>query len=491
MFSRRLGEPPAEAHLAYYRVPKFREKMTFLWEPLLALNRAQAIVLSEVGIIDRGEAADVLAVLDDLEAVDPERFDSYEEFGGPYLFLESRVIDELGRETGGKLHTGRSRNDLFSATLRVAVRERILDLVGAALTLRERLLARAEETTDVVFPAYTHSQPAQPITFAHYLLGFDHLVARDVGRLRRAFAETNRSPLGAAAIGGTGFPLDRERLAELSGFDDTVVNTYDAIASVDYLPETTAALALLMTNVSRMSQDLLVWSMFEVGFVDLSENMSTTSSIMPQKKNPGVIEKTRAQASESIGQANSTLVSLKAVPYGDVGETTYLAYPFLGAASSAADTVRLFAAVVDDLRFDEERMYRVAQESFCTMTELADTLVREAGLSFREAHEVVGTLVRAVHEDGRHAGQITPDDLETAASVTVGETGLLSEAALSAALDPRTNVTRRDIPGGTAPEQNLADIERQRALLDEQETWFRETRDRLEAAAVARESVER
>ncbi|MFC6993716.1 argininosuccinate lyase [Haladaptatus sp. GCM10025707] len=375
--------------------------------------------------------------------------------------------------------------------MRVAVREQILEIIGATLTLREQLLARAAETTEVVFPAYTHSQPAQPITFAHYLLGFDHLIGRDVERLCRAFAETNRSPLGAAAIGGTGFPLNRERLAELSGFDGLVVNTYDAIASVDYLPETTAAVALLMTNISRMSQDLLVWSMFELGFVELSNTMSTTSSIMPQKKNPGVLEKTRAYANESIGQANSTLISLKAVPYGDVGETTYLAYPFLGAASNAADAIHLFAAVIDDIQLNDQRMYQVAQDSFCTMTELADTLVRAAGLSFRQAHEVVSTLVRAVYEDGRHAGQITLSDLETAASITVGKSGLLTNEALVEALDPQTNVTRRDILGGTAPKQNHDDLSRQRALLDEQTTWFHKTRDRLAAAKDARATVDR
>lgn len=463
--------------------------MEHFWEPLLELNRSQAIVLNEVGIFDRDESAAILSELGDLESLDVEEFDSYEEFEGPYLFIENCIISALDEEVGGKLHTGRSRNDLYSAAIRVAVREEILGVIEAALSVRQSLLDRAGETTDVVFPAFTHSQPAQPITFAHYLLAFDNLVGRDIKRLQHAFEETNKSPLGAAAIGGTGFPLDRERLAELSAFDDIVYNTYDAISSVDYVPETASSLALLLTNISRVSQDLLVWSMFETGFVELSEQMSSVSSIMPQKKNPGVIEKTRAKASESIGQANSSLVALKGVPYGDIGETTYGVMPFLKNVAGAVKTIRLFAAIIDDLQLNEERMFEDAYESFCTMTELADTLVREADLSFRTAHEVVGGLVHNVFEDGRNAGEITIEDLDQASEVITDRTGLLTEEELEGALDPMQNVARRDIIGGTAPAQNEADLEKQRSLLDDQQRWQRNTQDQLDAARAERRSL--
>lgn len=487
-FTSRLGESPDRAMVVYHSVPNFENKMEYLWEPLLLLNRAQTMVLEEVGILETQEALGVHEAIDDLTEVDVETFDSYEDYGGPYFFLEDHVISKLGAEVGGKLHTGRSRNDMYSAALRIAVREATLHIVEATLTLRERLLAKAEETTQVVLPAFTHSQPAQPITFAHYVLGFDHLLSRDVRRLLGAFEETNRSPLGAAAIGGTGFPLDRERLAELSGFSDIVLNTYDAIASVDYVPETASAVGLLATNLSRISQDFLIWSMFEVRFVELTERLSSVSSIMPQKKNPSVLEKSRSLASESIGHANSSLVSLKSVPYGDVGETSYLAFPMLEGASKTTNVIRLFSAVIDDLQLNEDRMYDDAHASFCTMTELADTLVREAGLSFRQAHEVVGTLVHAVYEDGRDAGEITLADLDAAAKKTLDETGLLTQEALMGALDPRENVTRRDILGGTAPEQNLNDIANQRERLVEQQESVSQIRAQLDAAKEARNS---
>lgn len=481
-FSSRLDKDPNRAYVGYYRKPKFEQEMSYLWDPLLALNRSQAIALAEAGILDPDESESLLGIIDELEAVDVDEFDRYEEFGGSYAFIEDCMTAELGVELGGKLHTGRSRNDLKSAAIRMAVRDRILTLVDATLSLREQLLDRAEQTVDVVFPAFTHSQPAQPITFAHYLLAVDGVVSRDVRRLRRAYEETNRSPLGAAAIGGTGFPLDRERLAELSGFDGVVRNTYDAIASVDYLPEAASALGLLMTTLSRVAQDLLIWNMFEVGFVELSERMSSASSIMPQKKNPGALEKVRSGSSRSISCANDLLVSLQSVPYGDVGETAYISFPFLEEASNAERLLRLFAAVVEDLQVNDRRMYADAQESFCTMTELADTLVREADLSFRQAHEVVGTLVRNVLDDGRRADEITIADLDEASRTTVDDDGPLPEAELESALDPTTNVARRDILGGTAPDQNRKGLADQRSLLDDQQQWLHEVRDRLDAA---------
>jgi argininosuccinate lyase len=347
-FSSRLSEQPARAQIEHYRRPNFSDRLEYLWQPLLALNRSQAITLSEVDVLDPSEASSILDELDVLEErIDPGEFDDYNEFEGPYFLIEDHLLDTLGEEIGGKLHTGRSRNDLYSAAFRIAVRERILNIMEAVLELRDAVLRRASESTDVVFPAFTHSQPAQPITFAHYLLAFDNLLGRDFERLKHTFELTNESPLGAAAIGGTGFPLDRDRLAKLSGFSDVIYNTFDAIASVDYLPQATTSVAILMTNISRVSQDLLVWSMLEVGFIELSEQMSNVSSIMPQKKNPGVIEKTRARAGEAIGEANSTLASLKAVPFGDVGETSYGAMPFLRNVDGSIRAIRTIPASIE------------------------------------------------------------------------------------------------------------------------------------------------
>lgn len=485
-FSGRLTKAPEEAYLEYYRRPKARAKLSHYWEPLLLLNRAQVVMLEEVDILDSDEASVLLAELDKLMMAGQPSLETLEEFEGPYLYIEHAIIDALGEPVGGKLHTGRSRNDLYSAAIRVAVRRALLQVIEALLDLRQVVLDRAEENTDVVMPAFTHSQPAQPITLAHYFLSIDQLLARDGTRLKRAFERTNRSPLGAAAIGGTGFPLDRERLAELSGFDEPIYNTYDAIASVDFVPETTFKLAILATNLSRISQDFLVWSMFETGFVELSDGLSSVSSIMPQKKNPSPLERTRAAAAEVIGDATAALTYLKAVPYGDVGETSYAAEPLLERAPDVVRSLRLITAVIETLVIHSDRMYEDAEQSFSTMTELADTLVRECGLSFRQAHEVVATLVQTLVADGRYATDVTPADLDEAAETTLGETLDLPADELRSALDPRENVARRDVVGGTAPRRNQESVEYQREELRAQVDWLVSIENSLEVAEVNR-----
>ncbi len=489
-FSSRLHEQPSDAHTEYYRVPKFTDRLRHVWEPLFALNRAQAITLAECDLLDTDTARAILDALTTLEQeTDLDEFDAHDEFEGPYFYIENYLITELSENIGGKLHTGRSRNDLYATAYRMATRKHLHDLMDALLDLRATLLARASNTMDVVFPAFTHSQPAQPITFAHYLLAVEHVLTRDFDRLKHAYTRTNKCPLGAAAIGGTGFPLDRDRLASLCGFDAPIENTYDAIAAVDYAPEATSALALLGTNISRVSQDFLTWSMFEVGFIELSEALSNVSSIMPQKKNPGVLEKTRSNAGRQIGAATSALSTVKAVPFGDVGETTDSVTVFLDAATDATDIIRLFTAIIDDIEIHEDRMHEDAVESFCTMTELADTFVRNTELSFREAHEIVGYLTHQVYADGRHAGEITLDDVNAASQEMIGEQDLLSATDIEQALDPAWNVQQRDIAGGTAPEQNEKDLARQQTRHEKDESWLTERTRELEAAQDERRST--
>lgn len=489
-FSSRLHEQPTDAHTTYYRVPKFKDRMRHVWEPLFALNRAQAITLAECDLLDAATARDILDALTTLEEqTDPTEFDAHDEFEGPYFFIENHLIDELGENIGGKLHTGRSRNDLYATAFRMATRKHLHELMDAILDLRAVLLEKAENTTDVVFPAFTHSQPAQPITFAHYLLAVEHVLSRDFDRFKRAYHRTNQCPLGAAAIGGTGFSLDRDRLSNLCGFEAPIENTYDAIASVDYAPEAASALALHATNISRVSQDFLTWSMFEVGFIELSEGLSNVSSIMPQKKNPGVLEKTRAGAGAYIGTATSALSTVKAVPFGDVGETTASTVALLDAATDAEALIRLFAAIIEDITIHEDRMYEDAVESFCTMTELADTFVRKTELSFREAHEIVGYLTHQVYRDGRHAGEITVADVNDASEAMVGKQDLVTADDLEKALDPSWNVTQRDIAGGTAPAETKKDLSRQQSRHEADDAWLAERAAALEAARDERRSV--
>lgn len=486
-FSSRLHEQPSDPHRHLYRQPMFADYLEYLWDPLLACNRAQAVGLAECAIIGTEERDRLLAAIDEIDAaIDPTTYDDLDTFEGPYFLFEDRLRSAVGTDLAGRLHTGRSRNDLYAAAVRLAIRERLLDTVRALCDCRAVLQNRIAETTELVMPAFTHSQPAQPITVGHYLLAIDHALARDVTRIRSAYTTTNQSPLGAAAIGGTGFPLDRDRLAELLAFDGIVVNTYDAIATVDYLLESGAALGGAPITISRVAHDLLVWSMFEIGFVELSEAMSTVSSIMPQKKNPGVLEKLRARSGDAVGLVSTISATLAARPYGDIGETWDAAKPILVSVDAITTSIHLFAAVINDIEFNEERMYDDAVTSFATMTEVADTLVREGGLSFRAAHEVVGSMVHTVHDSDRTADQVTMADLNTASDTVLGQTDLIDADALAAALDPATNVTRRSIPGGTAPDACRTDLEHQRVDLAADYDWLEQVDRRIAAAIVDR-----
>lgn len=451
------------------------------WGPLVALNQAHVVMQAEVGLLTREEAAGMLAALDELDEVDLEAVAASDRH--PYYQQEDHVIDSVGEETGGKLHTGRSKNDLVTAVYQIVVREHLCAVVERLTRLRETLLERAAETTGVVMAAFTHNQPAQPITVAHYLLGFDHLIGRDVERLRHAFETTDRCPLGAAAIGGTGFPLDRERLAELAGFSGIRYNSYDAVSSMDFLMESANALAMVVTNLTRVASDLIDWVTYAYSYARLADEQTNPSSIMPQKRNPSSLEALRASGGEAIGIATSTMTHFKGVAFGDVGDRRYAAeLPFFVRDRYVCEKIDDLEAVLSELWFDEERLFADANESFCTMTELADTMVRETGLSFRQAHAVASRLTDDAFEAGRTADEITVEDVNDAAEAVLGRSLDLDAADVADALDPERNVTRRRTVGGTAPVQNETDLDRRRDHLAEQVEWLAATRERFDEA---------
>ena len=451
------------------------------WGPLLALNQAHVIMQEEVGLLSTTDASAILEVLDELTELDPDEIADCGQH--PYTYLEHTVIEAVGPVIGGKLHTGRSKNDLMTAVLQLIVRDHLGTVIGRVCTFRDQLLDLAGETTDVVMPAYTHNQPAQPITVAHYVLGFDHLLERDVDRLRRAFVTTNQSPLGAAAIGGTGFGIDRERLAELAGFADIRYNTYDAVASMDFVMEAANALAVLRTNLTRLTADLLNWVTYQYAYATLDEAQFGASSIMPQKRNPGTLESIRASGSEGIAGAASAMIHFKGIPFGDVGDRRAAAK--LSLVDQHAEVCRRIdqlSDVIVSLSFDDARLLADANASFCTMTELADTLVREAGVSFRQAHGIASRLTDDMTTAGRTAADITTADVIDAATAELGEPIAISDAAVEAALDPRQNVTRRETTGGTAPTQTIRDLERQRTQLADQREWLEGIRQHITEA---------
>ncbi len=403
----------------------------------LAVDRAHVVMLAEQGILDADEAG---AILDALDAIEADGHDALPDGEDVHEAIEAAVISRVGPE-GGKMHTARSRNDEVATCIRYRLREDLLAAVEATLALRDALATTAEAHTETVMPGYTHLQPAQPTTVAHYLCSYEQAVSRDTARLLDAYDRVNRSPLGAAAFAGTTFDVDRERTAELLGFDGVLENSMDAVSTRDFLVESLSALGALATTLSGLAEDLIVFA--NRGEVDLSDDYSSTSSIMPQKKNPDTLELVRATAGDAIGGLTGLLTTLKGLPRAynrDLQRATPHAWETVDAVSEATDVA---GGAVATATWDEEALADAASEGFSTATGVAD-LLAASGVPFRTAHEVVATAA----ESGADV-----DALDAAAEAVLGESlfAYVDREALTAALDPAESVASRDSTGGQPP----------------------------------------
>jgi argininosuccinate lyase len=404
----------------------------------LAVDRAHVVMLAEQGILPDDEAGAILDALDDVEDAGHEALPDGEDV---HEAIEAAVISRVGPE-GGKMHTARSRNDEVATCIRHRLREDLLAAVEATLALREALATTAEEHAETVMPGYTHLQPAQPTTVGHYLGSYEQAVARDTARLLDAYDRVNRSPLGAAAFAGTTFDVDRERTAELLGFDGVLTNSMDAVSTRDFLVESLAALGALATTLSGLAEDLIVFA--NKGLVDLSDDYSSTSSIMPQKKNPDTLELVRATAGDAIGGLTGLLTTLKGLPRAynrDLQRATPHAWETVDAVREATDVA---GGAVATATWRTDALADEAGAGFSTATGVAD-LLAASGVPFRTAHEVVASAA---------ASGADVDALDEAARDVLGESlfAYVDREALAAALDPAASVASRDSAGGPAPE---------------------------------------
>src|SRR3954468_19440183 len=371
--------------------------------PLMAINYAHLVMLTERGIVDRDAARRIRAALDGVsqEEIRTVRYDgTYEDL---FFYVEREIAPHAG-DVAGRLHTARSRNDIDMTMYRMRQREWILAVVQGSLALRRALLPLAERYREAVFAAHTHTQPAQASTMAHYLLAVIEQLERDMTRLKAAYASTNQNPLGACAITGTGFPIDRDRTTVLLGFDKTTGNTYGSIATVDYLLESVSATSVLLAGLGRVVQDLLLWCTTEFGYLRLADGFVQGSSIMPQKRNPVALEHARAIASKALGQAQGIVLAVHNTPFGDIVDTEDDLQPLVFAMfRDATRAVNLVAAAMMSAQFDAAKLEARAGDGWTTLTELADTLAREHRLAFRVAHAIAAHLVggRQRHPDRR------------------------------------------------------------------------------------------
>jgi argininosuccinate lyase len=482
---------PSFPHPAYTRHllrPFFEDARHLLFAPMLAANAAHLVMLAETGIISATQAGRVLSALRQVETAGPESFEYAPAVEDLFFAVEGRLIALAGPEAGGNLQIARSRNDLDAAMCRLLLRERLLAALGQTLDLRERLLTFAGEHIETLMPGITHTQPAQPTTLAHYLAGVLGPLERDTARLRAAYERVNQSPLGAAAFTTTGFPIDRELVARLLGFVGVVENGYDAVGGSDCMIEPMATLTILASGLSRFVHDLLIWARSEVGILRIGDEFVQISSIMPQKRNPVVLEHVRARIGYVHGDAATVTTMLHSSAFGDTADINDQIYvPLARAFAALGSVLELLTAVFATASIDRDLLARRAGVGFTTSTELADTLVRDHGLPFRSAHSVAAAAVRLAITRGLEAPQVTPALVDEAAVSAIGRPLGLTDAALRAALDPRAFVRRRSLPGGPAPEAMRGSLAALRSALQTDHAWLTEEQTRLLEADLERE----
>jgi argininosuccinate lyase len=458
----------------------FEDAKALFLEPLMAIHYAHLVMLVDRGIVTPGDAGAIRRGLDgiDLAAVRAVVYDGTCE--DLFFYLEEQLIAACGKDVAGRLHTARSRNDIDMTLYRMRHRQYLLSIFQASLGLREALLALADGHRETVLALHTHTQPAQPSTVAHYLLAMIEQLERDAVRLRAAFATTNRNPLGACAITGTGFPIDRTLTSRLLGFDGPTGNTYGSIATADFLLENVTSTAVLVAGLGRFVQDMLLWSTVEFGYLRLGDGFVQGSSIMPQKRNPVALEHARAIASKALGQATGILLAVHNTPFGDIVDTEDDLQPLVDQMfHDAARALTLVGAALRGASFNTDLLRRRAGESWVTITELADTLVRDHGLAFDTAHDIARRVVAARTNDP--AVRIA-DVVAAASRDLTGSAITYTDEQLTVLLSPQHFIGVRTTHGGPAPAVTTAAIARSKELLDRDRAWVAGRRSALAAA---------
>jgi argininosuccinate lyase len=372
-----------------------------------------------------------------------------------HLNIEKRLTALIG-DAGKRLHTGRSRNDQVATDLRLWLRDAIDEIDTLLRAYQSALLDLGEQHVDTPLPGFTHLQVAQPVTYGHHLLAYVEMARRDRERLSDCRRRVNRLPLGAAALAGTSFPIDRESVARELGFEAVCENSLDAVSDRDFAIEFSAAAALIMMHVSRFSEELILWMSPRVGFIDIADRFCTGSSIMPQKKNPDVPELARGKTGRVYGHLMGLLTLMKGQPLAYNKDNQEDKEPLFDTVDTVRDTLRIFAAMVPGISVRREAMRAALGQGFATATDLADYLVKK-GLPFRDAHEAVARAVRTAETRGCDLAGLTLDELRTFSQLIDGD--------VFAVLTVEGSLAARDHIGGTAPRQVQAAITRARARL--------------------------
>ena len=460
-----FSEPMSELVKRYTSSVFFDKR---LWQADIAGSLAHAEMLAAQGIIGQDDHAAIQRGMAQItQEIESGQFEWKLDLEDVHLNIEARLTQLVG-DAGKRLHTGRSRNDQVATDVRLWLRGEI-DLIGGLLTdLQKALVEVAEKNVDVILPGFTHLQVAQPVSFAHHLLAYVEMFARDADRMQDVRRRTNVLPLGSAALAGTTYPLDRERVAKTLGMDGVCQNSLDAVSDRDFAIEFTAAASLCMVHVSRLSEELIIWMSQNFGFIKIADRFTTGSSIMPQKKNPDVPELARGKTGRVVGHLMGLITLMKGQPLAYNKDNQEDKEPLFDTVDTLRDTLRIMAEMVGGtrdaatgawsggLRVKAEAMAAAARRGYATATDLADYLTKK-GLPFRDAHEAVAHAVKVAMQRGIDLSDLTLAELQALQPAI--------EADVHAVLTPQGSLAARRVLGGTAPERVREQIERHRTRL--------------------------
>ena len=462
----KMKKAPAKELVDYLIRPAIATDLERSYQTLLDINKAHVLMLAKQGIIAKDVAKQILQVTQDIAGMQahPE-FEIIPDVEDLYFNFERYLIKRTSLEIGGQQHTARSRNDMFATEIRYDTRRYFLTLCEHFNNLRRSFLKIARENTDAVMSGYTHLQPSEPITLAHYCSAILNAMARDYERMSHVWSTVNQCPLGGGSMGSTTFDIDRHYTAKLLGFDKPLENSLDCVAGRDFTLELAAAMATAGLTFSRIAMDLTLWATPEYGYIELDDSVSGCSSIMPQKKNPIALEHVRAKSGHLEAFYVSLCTGMKNVPYMHCRDiSTESVRYFWTAMTEFLQDADLLNASLREMKVHKEHMVESARRNFCTVTELANYLVRIDKISFREAHEIVADVVGYLNEKHLMADQITLDELNMFCQKLFNFTSKLTAEDLKAALDPVKNAQSKTCWGGTAE----AEVTRQLDVIEAQ-----------------------
>lgn len=476
---------PAKTYSSMVLEPAYNEAKQQFIHPMVEIHYAHLIMLVEQGLVGKEEAIEIANAVKklDLDEIKSRKYSG--EFEDLFFEVEHALMVDAG-DIAGNLHIARSRNDMGIAIYRMTLRKKLLKLVEKALKLRTALIELTKEHKETVMIGYTHTQQAQPTTLAHYFNAMTDLLTRDIRRIQAAYKTVNRSSMGAAALTTSGFAINRERVKDLLGFEEMIDNAWDAVAGADYVTETATAIQLTALNLGRSIQDFLLWGTQEYGAFLLAAPYVQISSIMPQKRNPVSIEHMRALLSSVAGDCQTVLLMYHNTPFGDIVDTEDDMQPYIWKAIERLGGIfDLLTSVLLTMEVNKETLLNRAKESFANVTELADTIVRKDGLSFRQAHHIVSATVRGLMGNGDLSLQsLTLELLNQHFENIAGKKTSLTEGELKECLSPEYFVRIRDLEGGPSPSRMEKTTQARMNEQEELEDWLKNKQEHLTKSTV-------